>query len=733
MRRFAAAAITLTLVVTAACQAAMVTERWGVKGHVQHAGALRYESMPGGRVLMRFDLSALPEKAKVYRARLLVTRPGLYGTAFEIVPVEPEGGDKTDRFKEAGPQLKPAPPYYRWFDATAAVRGWSDSGRRAGLLLLRKAPGFERDATHLEIAYEGDPKSLPKQVTGLKAFCRGGQVFLTFREIEVYVGGAEDVTWGDLAKRFRGIHATGPVPRDDPHEVRYRVYRHTEPITAATIGEAHLLAEVAPGSMYNTRLVPGGDFIKRRPEAVALRLAVEPGKPLAPGSGLYVHTAKRPGKMYYAVTSAVDGVENTVALSEANVAGPMEQRPGRPEPVLQQVPKAHGHEHAGDTDLRDGKTYRERWYSYWAVPPEAPRPGRYDFAVGYCPQTLARPAPLEFTRGHTWGPKPEMPRPAARQGIVMSMSVDQPNGLWTGINDARETLRGIEEGTWRPFTHNRQEALIRWARRQFDIDPQRICAGIGAWGMWEFRRADLYAYIHGWGMPEVTKGFQCWNWARGAWGPPEAYRGKPDEQNPYHLQDYTRWVLEDPKRELPYFDIHTGWGAHFTEMGWPPFPRFVRAMIDTKRAFSMQAQAVRKAVEGGTIVFRRDRSVPAFGNCSLDDNLGEGDLKSGTPFGQANGYLLWESASIVEKPDRWEVTVWLDPSAPLDECIVDLTPRRCRAFRPKPEQALRWTNTLAGDGKEVGSGRVAADRWGLATIRRLAVSKAKHRVRISRP
>lgn len=733
MRRATAAAAAFVLAVAAVCPAAMVTERWGVAGRVQHADTLRYEDVDGGRTLMRFDLAALPRAARVYRARLFVTRPGLYGRAFDLVPVEPKADGQTAGYEAAGRRLRLAPPHYQWFDATAAVRRWAEAGGGEGRLLVRAAPEFERDATYLEIAYEGDVPSPPEQVTGVRAFCRSGQVFVTFREIETYGPADGDVTWGELGKRFREVRYDGPVPRDEPREVRYRVYAHDAAVTAATLGEARLLDEIGPGSVYNTRLVPGGDFTKRRPEAVALRLAVEPGKPLPPNTGLYVHTVERPGRVYYAVTSVVDGVENTVAFSDANVAGPLRQKPGRPEPVRQDVPKAHGHQHAGRTDLGDGKTYREDWYAYWTVPPEAPRPARYDFAVGWCPETLERPAPLEFTRGHTWTPKPEMPRPAPRKGLVMSMGTDRPNGFWTGINDARGTLRGIEEGTWRPFTHERQAALIRWAERTFDVDPQRISAGVGAWGMWEFRRPDLYAHLHGWGMPEVTKGFQCWNWARGAWGPPEAYAGKPDAENPYYLQDYTRWVREDPKRDLPYFNIHTGWGAHFREMGWPPFPRFVRAMIDTKRAFAMQARAVRDAVADGTIVFRRDASVPAFGNCSLDDNLGEGDVTSAVPFGQVNGYLLWESASIVDEPGRWEITVWLHGSAPLETCTVDLTPRRCRAFRPEPDETLGWVNRRVDGGKAVGSGRLTVDRHGLATVRGLVVSKTKHRVRIRRP
>jgi hypothetical protein len=314
----------------------------------------------------------------------------------------------------------------------------------------------------------------------------------------------------------------------------------------------------------------------------------------------------------------------------------------------------------------------------------------------------------------------------------MSMSNDPPNGVCTGINDARETLKGIEEGVWRPFTQNRQETLIRWAQRRWDVDEQRIVAAIGAWGMWEFRRPDLYAYIHGWGMPEVTKGFQLWNWSRGAWGPPEAYAGVPDDRNPWVLQDYTRFVLEDPRRELPYFQMHMGWGAHFTEMGWPPFPRFCRAMIDTRRAFSMRSRAVSDAIRDGRLDIRRDQSLPAFGNCSLDDNLGSGELRTGVAFGQINGYLLWDTETIVDEPGRWEMTVWLDDSAPLPECNVDLTPRRCQRFRAQREQQFSWTSALEEDDRVVASGTVAADEWGLVTIEQLTIAKAEYRIVIKR-
>ncbi len=76
------------------------------------------------------------------------------------------------------------------------------------------------------------------------------------------------------------------------------------------------------------------------------------------------------------------------------------------------------------------------------------------------------------------------------------------------------------------------------------------------------------------------------------------------------------------------------------------------------------------------------------------------------------------------------MTVWLDSSAPLSECTVDLTPRRCRRFKAKAGQRFRWTNTVLEDGKKVQSGMARADEHGLVTIKDLVVSKKKRRITI---
>ena len=109
-------------------------------------------------------------------------------------------------------------------------------------------------------------------------------------------------------------------------------------------------------------------------------------------------------------------------------------------------------------------------------------------------------------------------------------------------------------------------------------------------------------------------------------------------------------------------------------------------MIDTKRAFTMYCggrSPVGRAIADGVIVIRRNQSLPAFGDCSLD------------------------------------------------ECTVDLTPRRCQAFRPRPGERLTWTCTFLppkADDRRLGGGSITADKWGLATIRQLRILKGAQRV-----
>ncbi len=709
----------------AAARADMVVERWGKYKYTQHKDV----SLGAGKkgTVMTVDLSALPTKAKVYRARLVFTS----GRGYEV--------------SAAGKPLRSVEPYCLWFDATEAVRGWVAAGRGKGEITIGRAGRLKADQVYLEIAYEGKLARPPQQVVGLRAFHRHGQTFLTWTEVEDLAEGKEDINWGEMVKKVGGCNPmVGIIPKWPKREVRYSVYRHHQPINAANIGQAEFVHDVMQGSVYAEDRIARGRKGEHGPVylksgQVLRRVMLAKGKFLPPGTGYHWVTVPKPGKAYYAVATSVSGVENTTQITPANMVGPIDEKPQRPVPMLVA-------EQISDLRRPEGAKYVERWYSWWCIDPFSAYPRRYDVAVGYCPQTLAKPAALSITR-EAWNYPIRMPPPKAREDIVLAHTMDLPIGFRMGIPHAHYGLKDFRQARWQPWPTNRQEALIKWLGTQYDIDAGRVSVSMGAWGMMELERPDLYAMIEGWGQPGVTEGFQCWNRARGVWGPPEVYAGRPDAENPYVRSDYVRYVLADPARETPFFNIYAIRSAHLTEMGWPPHPRFWRAMIDSRRPFVLHWRVKNRPA------FRRDRSVPAFGNCTLDDNPGNGDLRNGATFdAQINGYLGWDGESIVDEPDRWEMTVLLDASAPLPECRVDLTPRKCREFRPKPGRKFKWTCTAlpakptgrpqapakrngapGPAAKVLGSGTVDADRHGLVTIRQMHLLKGRQRVAIVGP
>ena len=120
--------------------------------------------------------------------------------------------------------------------------------------------------------------------------------------------------------------------------------------------------------------------------------------------------------------------------------------------------------------------------------------------------------------------------------------------------------------------------------------------------------------------------------------------------------------------------------------------------------------------------FARNRSYPAFGNSSLDDNLGngdpaDGDLGNDDPkqgptqvFGINLGFA-W--SDVVDEEQRWSATLSNDLCQA--EMTVDVTPRRCQRFKPRPGQTFTWTNSAGG------AGTVTADQWGLVTVAKVAI------------
>ena len=91
--------------------------------------------------------------------------------------------------------------------------------------------------------------------------------------------------------------------------------------------------------------------------------------------------------------------------------------------------------------------------------------------------------------------------------------------------------------------------------------------------------------------------------------------------------------------------------------------------------------------------------------------MGPGDPKLGAPVGGINLGFDW--SDVRDEPGRWSIA--LGNELAKDRMTVDVTPRRCQAFRPKPGESFRWTDSAGG------AGTVTADDWGLVTVPQMAI------------
>ncbi|HUT35787.1 MAG TPA: sugar-binding protein [Planctomycetota bacterium] len=693
----------------------------------QPSAGIEILSTPAGEGVVRFDLSELPKSARVYRADLLLYRTavvsgasaealvdiGVYALSDEVAAGE------TPRV--SGKPLTLREPLLDRLDATDAVRAACRVPGAQAAFFVRSCPLWQAEATCLEVAYEGEAKEVPPPATQVKALHHAGQTFLTWNEVEPLIA-ADKTTWGEIKAKL--AEAKGACS--------YRIYAHARPITAKSLPDATLLAEVGPLSAYNVNarnkeyLI--GQAMLQSDEMGELardyngymhtwtmdsprmdrfpvpRFVIdEKAGPLPVGSGLYVHNPQKAGRTHYAVVSARDGVENTRDLSSVEV----EETVGVGEPVCQ-GDGLHG-------PFFDYPGTRKA-YVHWCAPPLAPRPNMaFNWSV-LLPQQIQGKAPAELYF-HPEGYSYAQPGKKMLRDSVQIAPHDYPASNWYGLNDSWGTLRSYRKGVVRNHTQKRILAFLDWATEALAIDPNRILAvgadgaaalalsfpgrfacvlvtGFDRQGVLEPKAADKFAAAWGVRSPDIRddQGRAQWAWA--------------------NLDE-----LVTPGADLPLFVCRgPSWGG---DKGWGKgWGRFYRAMLKAGQPlvahWAWGGQLQKPDWYAGLwrgIELRRDAPVPAFANCSLDRE-GEGG-------GNTNMSFSWKD--IAETAEGFEVTVLSR------ECTFDLTPRRLQKLKLKPGEKLRWEAVpLPGRGgakADAQGGEVAADADGFVTLKGLTIPR----------
>lgn len=656
------------------------------------------------RETVEVDLSSLPPDVQIWRAELRPGRDEPQAAAKRLDPLR----------ITAGEVLKLAAPTYASFDATEAVRAGLRADPRRVVFKVESFPGYIPALTRLDVSCAAKAASPVPAVTGLRVRHRAGQTFLTWKEID------PPPVPGDVGTRaWRERLAVLSHAR---REVRYRVWRAEVPITAATIHRAALVDEVAPQSGWND----GFHGTSPKDEAPVFRYVVDEGEgPVAPGVAVYAHNPASPGRAWYAVSARVDGQEDFSTLGPGNsTSEEVVEVVGPGEPVLQRV------ERPASFSYVDGPTLH--YFTRWEAPPRANRASKpHDYLVALPPKRLD-PAPVGLHL-HCWGGSLEGGYGwwyNAAQGAVLISTNQIPYDWWTGYHECAGTWRPWSEGVVRDYTQTRVMAFLDWASKRWRLDLARtFTAGSSMGGSGSpslgLRRADRTAWVASWvGVHTPARSPQF----RGSY---ERVYGALDWKLPFqdgstpafeHFDDERR-LRADPGSDVPLICFSNG--KNDAAIGWPQARDFWKALQDTRRphvfVWGQDGHGQRALLPGPDpnerelgVDVRTDRTLPAFTRCSLDGSPDADDA------GQSNLWLWWD-AEAVDEPARWEMTLRLGRKAPAADCRVDVTPRRCRAFRTPPGSKVAWA---AGDA----SGEVEADAHGLVTVPQVAVSKSGTRL-----
>ena len=593
--------------------------------------------------------------------------------------------------------------------------------------------------------------SAEMQVSGLKVRHHQGQTFITWKEI-----GPPDVKdeISDAAIRKMVQELT------INDKVRYQIYRSKKPIISVEAMKP--ISEIRSLSCWNVDYY-GVSSQENKP---AFRYVIRNGdEPLEHGTGLYVHnpkypsmTDRKPMESYYAVTYFKNGKENVQLTIANSTQEAVREIQGQGVPVLQRVVKPKEFAYIQNPALH--------YYVRWEASPNASIENKpFDYLVAIPPHIESKPTPVglhlhcwggSLNGGYGWWYSQQ------KLGTTYLISTNQiPYDWWTGYHEFYYLQEPSEEkwkqGVVRPYTTTRILSFLDWSAKMYNLDLKRVFTAGSSMGgsgapMFAIRYSDRIAWSVGWvgvhdagNTPQFTGSYER-VFGKKNWG--IKYNDGTPVFEYFKDADYLR---KYPNKEIGFITWSNG--KNDGAIGWPQAVEFYQAIQETRRphlfvwGLGGHGQRARMPADGRERIMpldiRLDQSLPAFTNCSLDNDPGTGtklktpneitvsretkkDLYDGDSVGQINLYLHWDTETVVDKSQRWEMTIALTEKAPEDKCTVDITPRRLQTFRSRPKQKFQWSNSAGG--KTIQSGEVTADKWGLITLKSVIVTKTGSRI-----
>mgnify|MGYP001085340912 CR=1 FL=1 len=687
-------------------------------------------TVTGNNSQITVDLSALPDGTQVYRAIFVHNRGGHNGTASSAnQPLRIEAAD------DPGNWLPTLGPRHLYIDCTAAAQRAVQAVPKQLVLNMVSFPGFSFSAgVRVDIVCDQPVVNAIAALTNITAVHADGDTMVTWTERDQLLPDPNSTV---------GQYEAAELTFDSPDVIRYRIYRHNQPIDAATIRTAELVDEITPLSAWNPYY--HGVYWRNDDTKVVPRLPVADEVLAAVDQGIYVRRAQGAASAYYAVSLAVNGEEdlsnwtaggNTTASAVAEAVGT-----GM---VLLRVKEL-------DVTWMYENNVDKYYYVRWDCPPYYNIPSHaFDYLVAV-PSVTVDPRPVDVAL-HCWGATLNSGYGwwyEADKGSLLVSTNMKPYDWWTAYHDNYGTIRPFTDldgnggGRVRNYPQKRILSFLNdFVKLNYSVDDNRILVTGNSMGgagciMWGCREPNAFAYANGWVgvyIPRETPQFKgSFEQVYGL----DAYDCEYEDTGvaAFDYWDSAQFILSDPGQEVPYLCFANG--KNDSAIGWPQAYTFVNALITARQPFKFKwgqsGHGERSSLPAGSdryigIVIKKNVTLPAFTNCSLDDNMGNGDPADGDLSGNLNAYSLWETDTTVDQADQWEATIYLRDTAPVGTCTVDLTPRRCQAFSTPQGTQINWTNTNVTTSQQVGSGTAVAEQWGLVTLTGITMSKDGNRI-----
>jgi len=531
----------------------------------------------------------------------------------------------------------------------------------------------------------------------LKATARNGQVFLTWKETETPPGTTFNVYLAnkpitDIAKATRIGH----------HIERHSAQDWWEDPASFKKG-------VKPGKPVGFRIQNGGER-------------------LDPSGGLFVHTVKKDGELFLAVTTSEDAqtIATTSVVATRGKIEPIWQRDGQP--------PAPG----------TGKG-KPLWLSLHA---KGGVVGNSEYLV-FGDETMGWREGLPFKFSVSIQNNEVIVRPTDRVWINRPHNEAGDAGapaiwtFWFGYNSNIFDRQLMASGRPVNYTERRNLWILDWVQRYYQPDPKlRFCSGssMGGCGTVSFgwQHPELFAACHA-HVPIVSYTYlgkgSATRLEPSCWTGPITPDLKTSEGVPLlDRMNATKFVSET-KDDLPFlFMIH---GRQDGSIPWENNPPFYRALSAARQGFAVywdngihstsgkNAPADVKAWQQRFHKFRLDESYPAFTNTSSDRNPGNGAPDNGDIIGWINRGMDWKN--IEDTRERYAITLLADYPGLEYPVRTDITLRRVQQFKMKPGEKL---TVRIGDAAPVS---VTTDAAGRVTVAGVSIpSKAGVRVSMTK-